>query len=166
MNGITDAGAAFGIPGFDGDVRYDNPGIPLFTVTGFSGLGGGGTNWYQFDKTTQFSNVLAYTTGSHNIRTGFDARRLETGRRAANNPRGSFTFTGEMTGYSVADFMLGVPRTRDDARRSAPGPRRRLAHGVLHQRQLAGHAKPDVEPRAFATSCTRRSGRSKGSRRC
>ena len=111
MNGITDAGAALGIPGFDGDVRYDNPGIPLFTVTGFSGFGGGGTNWYQFDKTTQFSNVLAYTTGSHNIRTGFDARRLETGRRAANNPRGSFTFNGEMTGYSVADLMVGLPRT-------------------------------------------------------
>ena len=111
MNGITDAGAALGIPGFDGDVRYDNPGIPAFTVTGFSGFGGGGTNWYQFDKTTQFSNVLAYTTGSHNIRTGFDARRIETGRRAANSPRGSFTFNGEMTGYSVADLMLGLPRT-------------------------------------------------------
>jgi hypothetical protein len=111
LNGITDAGAALGIPGFDGDVRYNNPGIPLFTVTGFSGFGGGGTNWYQFDRTTQFSNVLAYTTGSHNVRTGFDARRLETGRRAANNPRGSFTFNGEMTGYSVADLLIGLPRT-------------------------------------------------------
>ena len=111
LNGQDDAGAALGIPGFDGDVRYDNPGVPLFTISGFSGLGGGGTNWYQFDKTFQVSNVLAYTTGSHNIRTGFDARRLETGRRAANNPRGSFSFTGEMSGYAVSDFMLGVPRS-------------------------------------------------------
>ena len=111
MNGPDGAGAALGIPGFDGDVRYDNPGVPLFTISGFSGLGGGGTNWYQFDRTFQVSNVLAYTRGSHNIRTGFDARRLETGRRAANNPRGSFTFTGEMTGYAVSDFMLGVPRS-------------------------------------------------------
>ena len=111
MNGPNDAGAALGIPGFDGDVRYDNPGVPLFTISGFSGLGGGGTNWYQFDRTFQVSNVLAYTRGSHNIRTGFDARRLETGRRAANNPRGSFSFTGEMSGYAVSDFMLGVPRS-------------------------------------------------------
>ena len=57
------------------------------------------------------SNVLAYTRGSHNMRAGFDLRRLATGRRAANDPRGVFTFTGDMTGYSVADFMLGVPRT-------------------------------------------------------
>jgi len=111
LNGLNDAGRSLGIPGFDGDVRYSNPGIPTFTITGFSGMGGSGTNWYQFDKTFQFSNVLAYTSGSHNIRTGFDARRLETGRRAANNPRGSFTFNGDMTGYSVADLALGLPRT-------------------------------------------------------
>jgi hypothetical protein len=110
LNGLTDAGASLGIPGFDGDVRYNNAGIPTFTITGFSGLGGGGTNWYQFDRTFQFSNVLAYTRESHNIRTGFDARRLETGRRAANSPRGSFTFNGDMTGYSVADLVLGLPR--------------------------------------------------------
>ena len=110
INGLANAGSNLGIPGFDGDVRYNNAGIPTFTVTGFSGLGGGGTNWYQFDKTFQFANVLAYTTGSHNIRTGIDARRLETGRRAANNPRGGFTFNGDMTGYSVADLILGLPR--------------------------------------------------------
>jgi len=110
INGFTRAGADLGIPGFDGDLRYNNPGIPTFSITGFSGLGGGGTNWYQFDKTFQFANVLAYTSGSHNIRAGFDARRLETGRRAANDPRGSFTFNGDMTGYSVADLVLGLPR--------------------------------------------------------
>ncbi len=110
INGPASAGSNLGIPGFDGDVRYNNAGIPTFTVTGFSGLGGGGTNWYQFDKTFQFANVLAYTSGSHNIRAGIDARRLETGRRAANNPRGSFTFNGDMTGYSVADLILGLPR--------------------------------------------------------
>ena len=55
--------------------------------------------------------MLAYTRGSHNIRAGFDLRRLATGRRAANDPRGRFDFTGDITGYSVADFMLGLPRT-------------------------------------------------------
>jgi hypothetical protein len=110
-NNLPSAGADLGIPGFDGDVRYDNPGIPNISISAFSGLGQGGTNWYQFDTTFQMSNVLAYTRGSHNIRAGFDARRLATGRRAANSPRGSFAFNGDMTGYSVADFMLGLPRT-------------------------------------------------------
>src|SRR5690606_3728131 len=36
---------------------------------------------------------------------------MKTGRRAANTPRGAFTFNGDMTGYSMADFMLGIPRT-------------------------------------------------------
>ena len=90
---------------------FNNPGIPSINVSNFNGLGAGGTNWFQFDTTFQVSNVLAYTRGSHNIRAGFDLRRLATGRRAANDPRGLFNFTGDITGYSVADFMLGLPRT-------------------------------------------------------
>jgi outer membrane receptor protein involved in Fe transport len=111
INRQASAGADLGIPGFDGDVRYGNPGIPSINISGFSGLGGAGTNWYQFDTTFQLSNVAAYTRGSHNLRTGFDLRRLATGRRAANDPRGRFDFTGDMTGNAVADFMLGLPRT-------------------------------------------------------
>ena len=111
VSGDTDAGSSLGIPGFDGDVKYDNPGIPSVNISNFNGIGAGGTNWYQFDKTFQVSNVLSYVRGNHNIRAGFDLRRLETGRQAANDARGLFNFTGDITGYSVADFMLGLPRT-------------------------------------------------------
>ena len=111
VTGPADAGTALGIPGFDGDTRYNNPGLPSINVSNFSGIGVGGSNWYQFDTTFQMSNVMAYTRGSHNVRGGFDLRRLATGRRAANDPRGLFSFTGDITGYSVADFMLGLPRT-------------------------------------------------------
>jgi hypothetical protein len=111
VNGVPSAGADLGIPGFNGDVQYKNPGIPSINITSFGSLAAGGTNWYQFDTTFQVSNVLAYTRGSHNVRGGFDLRRLATGRRAANDPRGLFSFTGDITGYSVADFMLGLPRT-------------------------------------------------------
>jgi hypothetical protein len=110
QNGLRSTGAELGIPGFDGDVRFDNPGIPNFNITGFTGLGVSGSNWYQFDRTLQFSDVIGFNHESHNIRAGFDARLLETGRRAANTPRGLFIFNGDMTGYSVADFMLGLPR--------------------------------------------------------
>jgi hypothetical protein len=111
VNRQSAAGSDLGIPGFDGDVRYANPGIPSINISAFGGLGGAGTNWYQFDTTFQLSNVAAYSRGSHNVRAGFDLRRLATGRRAANDPRGRFDFTGDMTGYAVADFMLGLPRT-------------------------------------------------------
>ena len=111
VDGPADAGTALGIPGFNGDTAYNNPGLPSVNVSTFSGLSAAGTNWFQFDTTFQMSNVLAYNRGSHNVRAGFDLRRMATGRRAANDPRGRFDFTGDITGYSVADFMLGLPRT-------------------------------------------------------
>src|ERR1019366_673426 len=43
----TNAGASLGIPGFNGDTTYNNPGIPDFGITGFNGLSNGSTNWYQ-----------------------------------------------------------------------------------------------------------------------
>jgi hypothetical protein len=111
VNNLPSAGSDLGIPGFDGDVRYNNAGIPSVNISNFTGLNTSGTNWYQFDTTFQVSNVAAYNRGPHNVRAGFDLRRLATGRRAANDARGAFTFTGDITGYSVADFMLGLPRT-------------------------------------------------------
>ncbi|MBA3888805.1 MAG: TonB-dependent receptor, partial [Acidobacteria bacterium] len=111
VSGLTSAGSDLGIPGFDGDVRYSNPGIPDISITGFNGLGLGGTNWLQFDRTFQLSNIIAFNRGAHNVRAGFDARRVETGRQAANSPRGNFAFNGQMTGYAVADFLLGLPRS-------------------------------------------------------
>jgi hypothetical protein len=111
VDGPSDAGTALGIPGFTGDTAFSNPGLPSINVSNFNGLGAGGTNWFQFDTTFQVSNVLAYNRGSHNVRAGFDLRRMATGRRAANDPRGLFSFTGDISGYSVADFMLGLPRT-------------------------------------------------------
>ena len=111
VNGVPTAGTDLGIPGFNGDVRYNNAGIPSINISNFNTLGAAGTNWYQFDTTFQMSNVSAYSKGSHNTRFGFDLRRLATGRRAANDPRGLFSFTGDLSGYSMADFMLGLPRT-------------------------------------------------------
>ena len=111
VNNQQGAGTALGIPGFDGDTKYNNAGIPSFTISNFSGLSTSGTNWYQFDTTFQASDVLAWNRGSHNVRTGFDLRRLATGRRAANDARGLFNFTGDMSGYGMADFMMGIPRT-------------------------------------------------------
>src|SRR5713101_8068983 len=110
VNAVTSTGKDLGIPGFTGDVTYNNPGLPTINISNFNGLGTAGANWYQFDTTFQMSNVMAYNRGSHNVRSGFDLRRMATGRRAANDPRGRFDFTGDITGYSVADFMLGLPR--------------------------------------------------------
>ena len=111
VNGIHGAGADLGIPGSTATSSTTTRACRASTSATSAGSARGGTNWYQFDTTFQMSNVLAYNRGSHNVRAGFDLRRLATGRRAANDPRGRFDFTGDITGYSVADFMLGLPRT-------------------------------------------------------
>ena len=105
--GLNTAGSDLGIPGFTGDVQYNNPGIPDFNITGFNGLGTGGTNWYQNDSTHQISEQISWAKGSHNIMAGFEFRRLATGRAAVNSARGAFTFNGTQTGYAPADFILG-----------------------------------------------------------
>jgi hypothetical protein len=117
VNGMANAGAQLGIPGFDGDVRFANPGIPEFNITGFTGLGNSGTNWFQDDKTWQGFEQLSWTKGAHTIMAGAEFRKLITGRAAVNSPRGVFNFTGQYTGYAPADFLLGFA-----ANDTTPGP--------------------------------------------
>ena len=105
----TSAGTDLGIPGFDGDSKYNNPGIPDFNITGFNGLGNGGTNWYQNDSTAPALGTDQLGPGSHNIMAGAEFRRLATGRAAVNSARGTFTFNGTQSGYAPADFILGSP---------------------------------------------------------
>ena len=98
-----------GIPGFDADSRFGNPGIPDFNVTGFSGWSAGGTNWFQDDKTLQGSAQISWTRGPHNLMAGAELRKLTTGREAS--PRGTFTFNNSYTGYAPTSFVLGIPQT-------------------------------------------------------
>jgi hypothetical protein len=107
VNGITDAGTKLGIPGFDADSKSGNPGTPEFNVSGFSGWGNSGTNWFQTDHTWQASEQISWNRGNHNIMAGAELRKLYTSRSAANSPRGVFNFNGQFTGYAPADFMLG-----------------------------------------------------------
>ncbi len=145
VNGIESAGADLGIPGFDGDVKYKNPGLPSINVSNFATLGVSGSNWYQFDTTFQASNVMAYMRGSHNVRGGFDLRRLATGRRAANDPRGLFSIQRRHQRVSDGGLHAGDAADRHSANRSDPGSRRRLAKRVLRQRRVAGGQEPDSQ---------------------
>jgi len=116
-SGKTTAGTDLGIPNFNGDSAYNNPGIPDFGITGFNGFSNGGSNWYQNDSTVQISEQVSWSHGSHNIMAGAEFRRLATGRAAVNSARGTFTFNGVLTGYAPADFILGNPQSF-----ATPGP--------------------------------------------
>ena len=107
VNGIPDAGTKLGIVGFDADSKSKNPGTPEFNVSGFSGWGNAGTNWFQTDHTWQASEQISWTLKNHSIMAGLELRKLYTSRSAANSPRGVFSFNGQLSGYAPADFMMG-----------------------------------------------------------
>jgi hypothetical protein len=117
-NNLKTAGSDLGIPGFTGDVTYNNPGIPTISNSGFMSLGNAGTNWFQFDTTWQGADSLTYTRGAHTFIVGAELRKLITSRSAVNNPNGQFNFGGTIyTGYPQADFMLGLVQSV-----TTPGP--------------------------------------------
>lgn len=108
VNGIADAGTKLGIAGFDADTKGKNPGTPEFNVSGFSGWGNAGTNWFQTDSTWQASEQVSWLKRNHGIMAGAELRKLYTSRSAANSPRGVFNFNGQLSGYAPADFMMGM----------------------------------------------------------
>jgi hypothetical protein len=117
VNNLATAGTELGVPGFNGDSTFANPGIPEFNVSGFSGWGNSGTNWYQDDTTWQATEQVSWMRGAHTVMAGAEFRKLITGRAAINSPRGTFTFNGQLTGYAPADFILGLPQSF-----TTPGP--------------------------------------------
>jgi len=121
-NGQKNAGTSLGIPGFNGDTQYNNPGVPIITIANFQGVGNAGSNWFQDDRTYDLYDQLSWTRGQHNIMFGAELRRLTLGREATNNPLGIINFAATTctpdasgvcagpltsTGYAAADFVLG-----------------------------------------------------------
>jgi hypothetical protein len=61
------------------------------------------------DRTNSGGAEMTWTRGHHNLTFGGDIRRRTLADRSPLDARGTFTFTGAMTGSDLADFLLGVP---------------------------------------------------------
>lgn len=103
---LTSQLAVLTIPGYTNPAG--NPGDPTVTISNYLGLGSSARNSLQTDQVWTGTDTLSWTHGRHNITAGGDISRVYTTRFAANNPRGSFTFNGSMTGDAAADFMRGL----------------------------------------------------------
>ena len=118
-NGITDAGTKLGIPGFNSDSIYNNPGIPSFNFDTYHEAGNDASNWYQDDRTIDGYDQVSWAHGKHNIMAGVELRKLTIGREATNDPRGSFNFFGTApTGCRLYQYGLWCGRLRS---RPSPG---------------------------------------------
>jgi outer membrane receptor protein involved in Fe transport len=81
--------------------------VPM-AVTGYLTMGDGDLlPDFNVSETWQLVDSLTWTKGVHTFKTGIDFRRLRMDRAGANVPRGLFTFNGEITGNSAADFLIG-----------------------------------------------------------
>ncbi len=104
----TNVSGLAGITGNNQDpANWGPPSLAFRTVSGLSDANpnfnrsrtyGGGTDVY-------------YSHGGHSFTFGGDLRRVAIDVNSQLNPRGSYSFTGALTGLDFADFLLGVPAT-------------------------------------------------------
>jgi hypothetical protein len=112
--------AEAGISGNDQAAQFWGPPSLSFS-SGIYGLSDGA---YQINhnNTNSAGESFIWVRGAHNVTFGGDVRRLDFNQIAQQNARGSFTFTGGMTGlagsdgqavsgtgFDFADFLLGLP---------------------------------------------------------
>ena len=119
--------AGLNIPNNSGgfaDPNFYN-GLPHFNISNYTPLSNT-TPSQLINQTISFSDFLSWRHKQHNLRFGFDVRRVHADSIGGNNPLGSFTFTGYATaapsdqvlsqagtnsGNAFADFLLGLPNS-------------------------------------------------------
>ena len=66
---------------------------------------------YTRNRTNAAGTEWFLSRGRHTFTIGGDVRRHHVDILSQQDPRGGFTFTGGLTGFDFADFLLGVPST-------------------------------------------------------
>jgi hypothetical protein len=87
-----------------------NWGPPNLGFTNYAGLSDGNASVNR-NQTASAGDSLAWVHGTHNFTFGADYRRMQFNQFADSNGRGTYSFNGALTGYDLADFLLGLPTT-------------------------------------------------------
>lgn len=111
--GKENVSAALGIQGNDQASYFWGPPRLGFS----SGIAGFSDANYSLNhnNTNAAGDSLLWVHGVHNFTFGVDYRRLDFNAFSQSNPTGSFSFTGALSGYDFADFLLGYPDTESIA---------------------------------------------------
>ena len=93
-------------------LRPDEEGFPLLSISGFLGMGDArAASNLDYSRTFMLADNVTWTKGRHTLLFGTDIRKAADNATTNNTPFGQESFTGDMTGYAPADYMLGLPRT-------------------------------------------------------
>lgn len=104
----TNVAAELGIAGTSQDPV--NWGPPNLSFTNYGSLSDGNYSLSR-NQTSSVGDSLSWVRGTHNFTFGGDYRRQQFNQLADNNGRGAYSFDGAVTGYDLADFLLGIPTT-------------------------------------------------------
>jgi hypothetical protein len=89
------------------DVR----GVPNFTITGFTFITVSDFNRPQ-EMTYDLIDNITFIRGRHTMKVGFNLQKNQTSREPVPiRIFGGYDFTGAFSGFSYADFLLGIPQT-------------------------------------------------------
>ena len=102
-----------GIQGFANTFRADSIGLPTVSFTGYQGFSWPGQVPSSFKREVINARTgLNIVRGKHTLVVGGEYLDERTGvHQASTNPRGAFTFNGQYSGNSFADYMLGLVQT-------------------------------------------------------
>ena len=90
-------------------------GRPSFTIAGFSGQGEGPYTQGAIENTYSLSDAVSKVVGKHTIRTGVQAQNRRFNHITEILPRGNFSFNGNFSENSIADYLLGYCSECDGA---------------------------------------------------
>ena len=143
---LTPTGSDLGIPGFDGDVQYEQPGHSEHQHQRLQRA-----RWRRHELVSIRHDVPGVERAGLHERIAQSAGRLRPpadGHRPARGKRsaGPVRFQWRHDRACGRGFHAGASAHGDSADRSNPGPRRRLAQRLFRERRLAGDAGADVEP--------------------
>jgi hypothetical protein len=89
-------------------------GLPDVNINNFTGLNTDRGNSTLRSDTTQFTDNLSWIVGHHSLKFGLDYRHIRVTLPlsfVSGNNYGQYNFVNDFTGYSFADFLLGLPQT-------------------------------------------------------
>jgi len=66
------------------------------------------------NQTYRFVDAVTYMLAKHTLTFGAEVRRIENNTNSDQTPEGLFTFSGLVTGFDFADFLLGYPYTSNE----------------------------------------------------
>lgn len=107
-----------GIQGFDNPTVVPEQSWPTIAVSGYQGFQGSPSDQrpkYMRIRHVEFSDVMSYTRGKHELKFGVEEMHRNDGFHIGQNSVGNWSFLGTYSGNGFADLLLGYP---DNATRS------------------------------------------------